>query len=42
MGMISFTPTLRLPSLATSMVAKVARVTIAGVVLGMRVQKAAL
>ena len=42
MGMISFTPTLRLTSFATSMVAKAARMPGAGVVLGMPVQTAAL
>ena len=42
MDMISFTPALRMTSLATSVVAKVARVTVAGVVPGMRVQTAAL
>ena len=42
MGMISFTPTLRLTSFATSMVAKAARMPGAGVVLGMTVQTAAI
>ena len=42
MGMISFQPTLRLTSFATSMVAKAARMPGAGVVLGMPVQTVAL
>ena len=42
MDMISSTPTLRMTSPATSGVDKVARVTVAGVVPGMRVQLAAL
>ena len=42
LDMISFTPALRMTSPATSVVAKVARVTVAGVVPGMRVQTAAL
>ena len=40
--MISYTPALRMPSFATSVVAQVAPVTVAGVVLGMRVQTAVL
>ena len=40
MDMISFTPALRMTWLATSVVAKVARVPVAGVVLGMKVQTA--
>ena len=42
MDTISFTPALRMMSLATLVVAKVARVPVAGVVLGMRVQLAEL
>ena len=42
MDMISSTQALRMTSLATSVMAKVARVTVAGVVLGMRVQTEAL
>ena len=40
--MTSFTPAPRMTSFATSVVAKVARVIVAGVVLGIRVQTAAL
>ena len=40
--MISFTPALRMTSFATSVVAKVARVTLADVLLGMRVRMAPL
>ena len=40
--MISFTSALRMTSFAASEVATVARVPVAGVVLGMRVQTAAL
>ena len=42
MDMISFTLALRMMSLATLVVAKVARVQVTGVVLGMRVQTAEL
>ena len=42
MDMISFTPALRMMSLATLVVAKVARVPVTGVVLGMRVHTAEL
>ena len=40
MDMISFTPALRMMSLATLGVAKVVRVPVTGVVLGMKVQTA--